>query len=206
MRRTLFTLAVLTAVAGVVFACGSTTQSEFAPPPPSDPLGTDPNPNGDFGNPDGGAAKPTCTPQTCTTAKANCGPIGDGCGGIVQCGTCTGEETCGGGGVGSNCGKPACTPKTCAELGATCGPVGDGCGGVLSSCGTCNTAAGEICGGGGPSRCGTGLPNTVDGGAACGCVNPRSVFGSCCRDSTRGAGSASSATTRGRGRSGCFAG
>jgi hypothetical protein len=41
----------------------------------------------------------TCTPRTCMAAGANCGPIGDGCGGMLNCGTCPAGQTCGGGGV-----------------------------------------------------------------------------------------------------------
>ncbi len=162
-----------TVVGAFVIACGSSSEeSVFAPvlsgePAPTEPTNTFHSDAGD------GAA---CKPGTCKDAKANCGPVGDGCGGLIECGTCAGEETCGGGGTPSVCGKPKCTPRSCAELGANCGPVGDGCGGVLSSCGTCNTAAGEICGGSGPSRCGTGVPDGgigPDGGV---CV-PRSCAG-----------------------------
>ena len=79
----------------------------------------------------------------CAAAGATCGPIGDGCGGSLQCGSCPTGETCGGGGVASVCGAPACTPKTCAQLGANCGAAGDGCGGQLA-CGTCT--GGTTCG------------------------------------------------------------
>ncbi len=109
---------------------------------------------------DGGDTPGSCTPKTCASANVNCGPIGDGCGGVIQCGTCADGQTCGGGGTPSVCGKPACTPKTCADLGAECGPAGDGCGGLIASCGTCEAG---ICGGGGPSKCGTG-GGTTDGG------------------------------------------
>ncbi len=34
-----------------------------------------------------------CLPKTCLAAQV-CGPIGDGCGGVVQCGTCPGTSTC----------------------------------------------------------------------------------------------------------------
>ncbi|MFT3768743.1 MAG: hypothetical protein QM820_25130 [Minicystis sp.] len=111
------------------------------------------------GDPDGGFMldsgpdAPLCTTQvTCADVGANCGPIGDGCGGIIQCGDCTLPETCGGGGKPSVCGT-ACVPKTCQQANANCGPVADGCGGVIM-CGTCSN--GETCGGGGtPSVCGT---------------------------------------------------
>ncbi len=99
-----------------------------------------------------------CVPTTCEKAGVNCGPIGDGCGGVIECGTCPAGLSCGGGGTPSVCGVtvvPAdggtlgdggtCVPKTCADYpGKNCGPIADGCGGVVD-CGTC-TVAGEICG------------------------------------------------------------
>ncbi|HEU5057563.1 MAG TPA: hypothetical protein VFU21_13610, partial [Kofleriaceae bacterium] len=92
--------------------------------------------------------------MTCESAGANCGPIGDGCGGVIQCGECEGLETCGGGGEPSVCGGDSgCVAQTCEDVGANCGPIGDGCGGVIDSCGDCT--GDEVCGGGGPSVCGT---------------------------------------------------
>ncbi len=126
---------------------------------------------------------PTCTPRTCAAAGATCGPIGDGCGGMLNCGTCAAPLTCGGGGVPSACGTTTCRPRTCVEQGLSCGPAGDGCGGTLN-CGTC--PAGMTCGGGGtigvcgapacrPQTCasqmltcgpaGDGCGNTLDCGA-----------------------------------------
>jgi hypothetical protein len=96
-----------------------------------------------------------CTPLTCAKQKIGCGPAGDGCGGQIDCGSCSGGETCGGGGVYGQCGYPdagSCKPRTCAEQGFTCGANGDGCGNVIE-CGTC--APPSLCGGGGqPSVCG----------------------------------------------------
>lgn len=110
--------------------------------------------------PDVGDSEALCTPRTCAAADANCGPIADGCGGFIECGTCMAPQICGGGGVPSKCGGATCTAKTCADLGANCGPQGDGCGGLLD-CGTCT--APETCGGGGePNKCGKGL--LADGG------------------------------------------
>jgi hypothetical protein len=101
---------------------------------------------------------PGCVPATCATLGFNCGPAGDGCGGLLDCGTCTtGCETCGGGGTPSVCGGACCTPTTCAKLGISCGPAGDGCGGLLD-CGTC--PAGTTCGGGGVD----GVCGSIDGG------------------------------------------
>jgi hypothetical protein len=96
----------------------------------------------------------SCTPNTCAGLGINCGPAGDGCGGVLDCGTCTvAGQTCGGGGTPSVCGgNSGCVPKTCADLAISCGPAGDGCGGVLQ-CGSCT--APQTCGGGGtPGVCG----------------------------------------------------
>ncbi|MEO6954991.1 MAG: hypothetical protein ABI321_24540 [Polyangia bacterium] len=94
---------------------------------------------------------PCSTAVTCDSVGANCGPVSDGCGGILQCGACSSNESCGGGGTPSVCGT-ACIPTTCAQLGFTCGPAGDGCGNQLD-CGTCT--GNDTCGGGGePSKCG----------------------------------------------------
>jgi hypothetical protein len=95
----------------------------------------------------------SCTPFTCAQLGYNCGPAGDGCGGMLDCGSCTAPESCGGGGFPGVCGQPPCVPQTCAQLGANCGFAGDGCGGVLS-CGVC--VGGQTCGGAGqPGVCGT---------------------------------------------------
>src|SRR5258706_246907 len=108
-----------------------------------------------------------CTPRTCGDIGATCGPQADGCGDVVQGGSCTAPEFCGGGGP-SKCGVfapdggPICTPITCQSAGADGGPIGDGCGGLIATCGTCTPPA--ICGGGGkPSSCG----GTPDGGTSC---------------------------------------
>jgi hypothetical protein len=97
---------------------------------------------------------PMCTPTTCTAQNISCGPASDGCGNIIQCGTCPSGQTCGGGGVASKCGMPPCTPETCTTEHIGCGPAGDGCGNTIM-CGTC--PSGQSCGGGGtPGQCGTG--------------------------------------------------
>jgi hypothetical protein len=162
MRIALRTALVAAAVAAVAIACGSGESSEFVDPNlnKDDGGSTDP-PVGTFTPVDAGTADGAtgCTPLTCATAGATCGPIGDGCGGVVQCGTCADGETCGGGGKASTCGKPPCSKKTCADLDANCGAIGDGCGGLIASCGACEAG---ICGGGGPSKCGAG--GAGDGG------------------------------------------
>jgi len=117
-----------------------------------------------------------CVPKTCTELGANCGPVNDGCGGLVECGKCAAPLSCGGGGTPNVCGS-GCKPLTCTDLKAECGKQGDGCGGILE-CGSCVAPA--TCGGGGPSKCGTvggdagpcSTPKTcADYGANCGYVS-----------------------------------
>jgi len=116
---------------------------------------------GSNGSVDAGVDQPgedagySCGLQTCTSAGASCGPIGDGCGGVIDCGSCTSPETCGGGGTLFTCGggNANCTPRTCADVGADCGVISDGCGGLTANCGTC--PMGETCGGAGMvNKCG----------------------------------------------------
>jgi hypothetical protein len=47
----------------------------------------------------------TCTPRSCQAQGLGCGPAGDGCGGLLDCGTCATGLTCGAGGP-STCGVP----------------------------------------------------------------------------------------------------
>jgi uncharacterized repeat protein (TIGR01451 family) len=47
-----------------------------------------------------------CTPATSCPAGDNCGSVSDGCGDMLDCGTCTAPETCGGGGTPNVCGTP----------------------------------------------------------------------------------------------------
>src|SRR5262249_44336774 len=118
--------------------------------------------------PDGGPIS-SCTPVTCAALGQDCGPAADGCGGLLQCGTCAWPEVCGAGGF-SKCGLPpgigpdggpivSCTPTNCAALGYNCGAASDGCGGLLQ-CGSCS--APFVCGAGGFDRC--GLPPGSDSG------------------------------------------
>jgi hypothetical protein len=108
--------------------------------------------SGDGGNPtttvqgDGGAHKPKCTPKTCTQLGKNCGPVADGCGGVVQCGACKKGELCGI--VTHNeCTAPSTLCKTLTKAaactGKECGFTTDGCGGMIE-CGSC--AQGSACG------------------------------------------------------------
>jgi hypothetical protein len=99
-------------------------------------------------------------PSSCESLNANCGTVTDSrCGGVVACGICSGDETCGST-VPNQCGKAvaACTPKTCEELGANCGAVSDGCGNLLDCGASC--PAGQLCGAVTPNRCGNGTTCT----------------------------------------------
>ncbi|MGC4119982.1 MAG: Dickkopf N-terminal cysteine-rich domain-containing protein [Myxococcales bacterium] len=88
---------------------------------------------------------PPCHPKTCAEAGLSCGLLEDnGCSEWVACGTCSGHDTCGGGGKPGECGctpQPVCGPRECATL-------DDGCGHpVLCNGGQCS--GGTTCGGGG---------------------------------------------------------
>lgn len=93
---------------------------------------------------------PSCQPLSCDDYGYECGPAGDGCGGILDCGTCEAPEICGGAGPGK-CGGGQCAPRTCQQQGIECGPTSDGCGNTID-CGEC--PAPQYCGGGGPGKCG----------------------------------------------------
>ena len=99
--------------------------------------------------PDTGAGDGSCGKGiTCASAGVECGILNDGCGKILECGSCPSGQTCGGGGKASMCGS-SCVPTTCEKLGFNCGPAGDGCGGMLQ-CGSCGDAG--TCGGGGMTK------------------------------------------------------
>ena len=55
---------------------------------------------------------PACVPATCQSLGRQCGSVSDGCGGTLNCGTCSGGLSCGGGGTPGVCGTTpaACTP------------------------------------------------------------------------------------------------
>jgi hypothetical protein len=106
------------------------------------------------------ASPPTgsCTPEGCADQHITCGPAGDGCGNQIDCGMCDPPNTCGGGGVSSQCGsKGGCVPRTCQDLKISCGPAGDGCGKLIpGGCGVCTLP--DTCGGGGvPGQCGNSM-------------------------------------------------
>jgi hypothetical protein len=139
--------------------CGNVIQCGNCTPPQTCGGG---GKNGQCGEPPEGGVTDgspgTCVSQTCAQQNIGCGPAGDGCGNLIQCGNCTPPQTCGGGGVHNQCGSPdsgtsTCVGRTCAQLGFNCGPAGDGCGNIIQ-CGSCTPP--QYCGGGGPGKCGAG--------------------------------------------------
>jgi len=52
----------------------------------------------------GKCTAPQCTPLTCQQIGANCGQVADGCGKLLDCGTCLAPQICGGGGTANVCG------------------------------------------------------------------------------------------------------
>lgn len=56
------------------------------------------------------AGTPACHAKTCADLGANCGGLADGCGGTLDCGSCTGTDTCGGAGQPNRCGGPPPPP------------------------------------------------------------------------------------------------
>jgi hypothetical protein len=61
---------------------------------------------------DAGGDAGVCTPATNCPVGPNCGSFPDGCGGFINCGTCTPPQTCGGGGLPNFCGTPTLVPPT----------------------------------------------------------------------------------------------
>jgi len=71
-------------------------------------------------------------PTFCATKGKNCGSIDDELGGLADCGSCSGSDRCGGGGVPNVCG---CTPND--DCTGRCGSIDRGCGLGKTNCGTC---------------------------------------------------------------------
>ncbi len=84
-----------------------------------------------------------CTPIACSQLGKSCGNWGDGCGGTLNCGTCSTGQTC------NTNGQCVCTAETnpafCSRLGKNCQFTGnDNCGTSRTvNCGSC--ATGQTC-------------------------------------------------------------
>jgi lysophospholipase L1-like esterase len=70
------------------------------------------------------ASAPTCVPTTCAAGGKNCATISDGCGGMLDCGSCVSPDTCGGAGVANVCGEAGTTPPISGGT-ARIMPLGD---------------------------------------------------------------------------------
>lgn len=170
MPRLVWSAVVVCAVGSIAVACGSNNSAFENPPGDLDGGGQPEGSIGFTGNTDASTNSGECRPKTCQDQGIECGPAGDGCGGIIQdCGQCGAGLRCGGPNALSKCVAPTlgdggvCTPKTCADLGVECGPAGDGCGGILQ-CGSCLT--GFQCGADNAySKCVSTAPTGADGGA-----------------------------------------
>jgi hypothetical protein len=68
----------------------------------------------------------SCVPTTCAAQGKNCGTIPDGCGGTLTCGTCSGSQTCGGGGVPNMCAVPPPPPPPAGFAGPTANAADSG--------------------------------------------------------------------------------
>jgi hypothetical protein len=122
-----------------------------------------------------------CQPTTCEAQGKNCGPIVNGCGDIIECGSCSGDQVCGL--VELNvCTSPAdaCVHHTQAQAcaGKECGLESDGCGGTID-CGSCPD--GQGCGveeafqcgvivGGSATDCAARIESCASVGARCGLI------------------------------------
>ena len=131
----------------------------------------------------------TCTPSvTCDPPNGRyCGVIGNGCFGMIDCGTCPADQVC----EGNVCvGGASCMPLACQTMtGNYCGSVGNGCGRAMD-CGmcdsslvcnkgvcvpgagctplTCKTATGQYCGTIGDGCGGTLTCGDCPAGSTCG--------------------------------------
>ncbi|HEY8041274.1 MAG TPA: hypothetical protein VIF15_15815, partial [Polyangiaceae bacterium] len=178
-------LAIAWGSASAVVSCGSSGDSSvFNGGGPQDSstgtnddssVTTDDGPS--FVNDDGGGdGNGGCVPKTCKDLGFDCGPQGDGCGNVIQCGTCTLPQFCGGGGP-SKCGgnttvgpdgSTICTALTSCPAGQNCGFAGDGCGGVINCAGDGGGCVSpQYCGGGGFNQCGGSNGLQPDGAIPC---------------------------------------
>ncbi len=116
-----------------------------------------------IGSGTGGQATCAAYKGDCTAQGFTCGMQDDGCGHILNCGTCGPNETCGANGMTGKC-VTTCTPLTACPAGANCGTTPDGCNGTINCGASCPT--GQTCGGGGTSNvCGTGICTPTTCGA-----------------------------------------
>src|SRR3989442_8172216 len=83
-----------------------------------------------------------CTPTTCVAQGKDCGTISDGCGGMLDCGSCTAPNTCGGGGTPNVCGTTT-LPPPCTGVSNPPQECGSGPPGSCSCLALCDTGVPE---------------------------------------------------------------
>lgn len=72
---------------------------------------------------------PHCEPASCESLHATCGPVADGCGGQLECGTCGLDQRCAATASGLAC--EHCIRLTCEVADGRCGELDDSCGGSV---------------------------------------------------------------------------
>jgi hypothetical protein len=87
-------------------------EPDATPPRPDPDAGSVPDPDA-AADPD--ATTDPCQPTTCADEGKNCGTISDGCGATLSCGSCTGSDTCGGGGLANVCGHLPALDTECSS-------------------------------------------------------------------------------------------
>src|SRR5688572_13889665 len=150
-------IAVVTAVGCGNSPSGATVGEQGRAGSPSRP-----EPPDFVGDNDAGGGNLGCQRATCAELGKNCGPVADGCGGTLDCGTCAADGACG---LVSPSVCTAfidlCVPATAADAcaGKACGTEGDGCGGSID-CGSCPD--GQACGLVQAFQCGEGLTGSTE--------------------------------------------
>ncbi len=106
--------------------------------------------------------------SSCTQRNAECGPVSDGMGGVIDCGSCSmAGQVCGASGVANRCGATCATAVVCPSS-RQCGTIPDGCGATLA-CGS-GCGPGQLCDGSGLCQACAGLTSCAAQGKNCGFI------------------------------------
>ena len=76
-----------------------------------------------------GPSPPTCTPRTCAQQGVQCGPAGDGCGGVLQCGRARPARFAGAAACPASAGRTSAHRRPARTRGRAAGPSPTGAGG-----------------------------------------------------------------------------
>ncbi|MCP3140874.1 Ig-like domain-containing protein [Pyxidicoccus xibeiensis] len=102
----------------------------------------------------GGAGCGSCVPRTCAAVGRQCGPLDDGCGGILECGTCTSGDQCHAASCNLSTGTCESSPR---PNGTTCSDD--------NACTRVDTCQGGVCTGAQPVVC--NAPDACHPGETC---------------------------------------